>query len=252
MLFLGKTVLITGAASGMGLLSGKCFAKEGANVVLIDFNEESLNAAVKEIEEITPNVLGCHADVRDYGQVKNCCDKAVDTFGSIDILIPFAGGSECRILKAHGDFKDLPIEVIDFGIDLNLKGALYFAHAALNYMAKQNSGVIILIGSITGEVGSTSDVAYSASKSALMNGVVKSIAQCGAKYGVRACCVAPGPVLTRQGMAKMDTLVGRAADPQELVDMVMYMASDKGSFVNGVTLLMDGGRSVMQNKSWTK
>ena len=85
-----------------------------------------------------------------------------------------------------------------------------------------------------------------------MNGVVKSIAQCGAKYGVRACCVSPGPVLTRPGMAKMDTLVGRAAEPQELVDMIMYMASEKGSFVNGVNILVDGGRSVMPNKSWSK
>ncbi|MBQ8814838.1 MAG: SDR family oxidoreductase [Lachnospiraceae bacterium] len=250
--FQGKTVLITGGTSGMGLLSAICFAKEGANVVLTGTNEERMNQAIEEIKQITPNVIGCLADARDYAQVKACCDRAVAQFGSLDILIPCAGGSECRILNTPGEFKDLPIEVVDFGIDLNLKGALYFAHVALNQMAKQNSGVIIFIGSVTGEVGSTSDVAYSASKSALMNGVVKSIAQCGAKYGVRACCISPGPVLTRPGMARMDTLVGRAAEPQELVDMIMYMASEKGSFVNGVNILVDGGRSVMPNKSWSK
>lgn len=102
-------------------------------------NELYPHLAIEEIKQITPNVFGCLADARDYTQVKACCDRAVEQFGSLDILIPCAGGSECRILNARGEFKDLPIEVIDFGIDLNLKGALYFAHAAMNHMAKQNT-----------------------------------------------------------------------------------------------------------------
>lgn len=248
--FQGKTVLITGGASGMGLLSGKCFAREGAKVALVDFNEKALEKAVSEIREITDQVIGCRADVREYEQVKKCCADTAEAFGSIDILIPFAGGAEARVLNAPGEFKDVPIEVFDFGLDVNLKGAVYFAHAALQYMSKQMSGVIVFIGSITGEEGSGNNVAYAASKSALMNGVVKSIALAGAKYNVRSVCVAPGPVLTRPAMANMKTLAGRAAEPQELVDMIMYLASDKGAFVNGTTLLMDGGRNVMVNKGW--
>ncbi len=248
MSFQGKTVLITGGASGMGLLSGKCFAKEGASIALVDFDRAALDRAVAEIREITEKVIGCCADVRVYDQVKAACAEAYEAFGSIDILLPFAGGAETRVLKTPGEFKDLPIEVFDFGIDVNLKGAVYFAHAALQYMAEQKSGVIVFIGSITGEEGCPSNVAYAASKSALMNGVVKSIAQTGAKYNVRAVCVAPGPVLTRPAMANMKTMAGRAAEPQELVDMIMYLASEKGAFVNGTTLLMDGGRNVMRNK----
>ena len=163
-------------------------------------------------------------------------------------LDAFAGGAEARVLNAPGEFQNLPIEVFDFGLDVNLKGAVYFAHAALKYMAEQNCGVIVFIGSITGEEGSPNNVAYAASKSALMNGVVKSIAQAGAKYNVRSVCVAPGPVLTRAAMANMKTMAGRAAEPQEIVDMIMYLASEKGAFVNGTTLLMDGGRNVMYNK----
>ena len=94
----------------------------------------------------------------------------------------------------------------------------------MNHMKKQDGGVVILLGSITGEEGSDSSVAYSAAKSALMNGVVKSLAMCGAKYGIRVCTVAPGPVLTRPGMAAMKTIMGRAADPQEIVDMILYLA----------------------------
>ena len=102
---------------------------------------------------------------------------------------------------------------------------------------------------ITGEEGCDTNVAYSSSKSALMNGTVKSLAKCGGKYGIRVCTVAPGPVLTRPGMAGMKTLMGRAADPQEIVDLILYLASEKGAFINGVTILADGGRNVMFNKT---
>ena len=248
MSFQGKTILITGGASGMGLLSAKCFAREGASIALVDYDQESLNRAVAGLKEITGKVIGCCADVRVYEQVQKACADTNEAFGSIDILLPFAGGAEARVLNMPGEFKDLPIEVFDFGVDVNLKGAVYFAHAALKYMSEQKSGVIVFIGSITGEEGSANNVAYAASKSALMNGVVKSIALAGAKYNVRAVCVAPGPVLTRAAMANMKTLASRAAEPQEIVDMIMYLASEKGAFVNGTTLLMDGGRNVMTNK----
>ena len=90
--FQNKTVLITGAASGMGLLAAKCFAREGASIVLVDINKEALDAAVAEVHAITENVIGVRTDVTDYEQVVACRDKAVEAFGSIDVLIPCAGG----------------------------------------------------------------------------------------------------------------------------------------------------------------
>ena len=107
------------------------------------------------------------------------------------------------------------------------------------------------IGALLGEccINEGANVGYAASKSALMNGVVKSVALCGAQYNIRACCVAPGPVLlTRPSMSYMSTLVGHAAKPQEIVDMILYLASSKGSFVNGTTILIDGGRFTMFQK----
>ena len=245
MSFQGKTVLITGGASGIGLLSGQCYAREGANVVLVDINQEALDARVAEIREYNENVMGVCIDIREYPKVEEACLKAHERFGSIDILLNCAGGAECRMLGEKGEFQDIPIEVYDFGIDLNLKGAIYFDHAVMKYMAQQNSGVIIHLGSITGAEGSPSNVAYAASKSALMNGVTLSIAQAGAKYNVRCVCIAPGPVLTRPAMANMKTLLGRAAETQEIVDLIMYATSDKGAFITGSTLLIDGGRFAM-------
>ena len=81
-----------------------------------------------------------------------------------------------------------------------------------------------------------------------MNGLTKSLALVGAPYGVRCCCVSPGPVLTRPGMADMKTLLGRAADPQEIVDLVLFLASEKAAFITGEDILIDGGRLIMKNK----
>lgn len=247
--FENKSVLITGGASGMGLLLGQCYAKAGAKVTLVDINGEALDKQVAEISAYNPNVMGVCIDIRDYQKVEEARDRAVEKFGSIDILINCAGGAEKRIMKAKGEFHEVPIEVYDFGIDVNLKGALYFDHAVMAQMAKQMSGVIVHLGSITGQEGCSGNVAYSASKSALMNGMTKSVALAGAPYNVRCICVAPGPVLTRQAMANMKTLMGRAAEPQEIVDFILFATSEKGAFMTGTNYLIDGGRDIMRNKS---
>jgi len=251
--FAGKTAIATGAASGMGLLFCQRFAAEGGNVCLVDINEEGLKAETDRINAQYPgHAIYALCDVRMYDQVCAVRDKAVEIFHSIDVMVNFAGGAECRmrgeLVKPGMEFPDVPIEVYDWGLDVNLKGQLYFDHAVMKQMREQKSGVIVNIGSITGEEGCNINIAYSAAKSAAMNGLTKSLSKCGEPYGVRCICVAPGPVLTRPGMANMKTMAGRAAQPIEIVDMILYLASEKGAFVNGVTLLMDGGRNNMWNK----
>lgn len=244
-----QTVMITGGASGIGFLLGKCYAEEGYNVVLVDINREALDEKAAGIGNDGGEVASVCADVRDYAQVERARDLAVARFGSIDILICCAGGAELRLLNRGGKFWELPIDTYDFSIDLNLKGPIYFAHAVMAQMVRQEHGVIVLIGSITGQEGCAVNIGYAASKSALMNGVVKSLALAGAEHNIRCVCIAPGPVLTRPGMAGMKTLCGRAAQPRELVDMIRYAASEKCAFLNGTTVLMDGGRSIMFDKN---
>ena len=247
--FKGKTAISTGAASGMGLLFAQNWAELGGNVVMCDVNEEVLNQNVEEINSKgVGKAIGVICDVRDYEQVCNARDKAVEVFGSIDVMCNFAGGAETRMLRASGEFPDVPIEVYDWGIDVNLKGQFYFDHAVMKQMREQKSGLIINIGSITGAEGCATNVAYSTSKSGAMNGLTKSLALYGSKYGVRCVCVSPGPVLTRPGMAAMKTALGRAAEPMELVNMILYAASEEGSFLDGINILMDGGRNIMRNK----
>ncbi len=248
--FNGKTALVTGAASGMGLMFSENFAELGGNIVMCDVNETVLTEKVQNINEKGKGkAIDVVCDVRDYNQTCNARDKAVEVFGSIDIMINFAGGTAVRMrnvdYKKYPEFPDVPIDVYDWGIDVNLKGPFYFAHAVLKQMREQKSGLIINIGSITGAEGDGYGMDYPTSKAGLMYGLTKSIAQYGSKYGIRCVCISPGPVLTRAAMANMKTLLHRAAEPQEIIDLILFLASDKGQFINGENIMIDGGRNAM-------
>ena len=248
--FENKVAISTGAASGMGLLFAQNWAELGGNVVLCDINDEVLKEKVSEINSKGKGrAIGIVCDVRDYTQICSARDRAVEEFGGIDVMVNFAGGTAVRMRKVdtekYPEFPDVPIEVYDWGIDVNLKGPFYFSHAVLKQMREQKSGLIINIGSITGQEGDGYGMDYPTSKAGLMFGLTKSIAQYGSKYGIRCVCVSPGPVLTRAAMAGMKTLMGRAAEPQEIVDLCLFLASDKGQFINGENIMIDGGRNAM-------
>ena len=244
--FTGQTAIATGAASGMGLLFSKNFTQLGGNVVMCDVNEAILQEKVQQInEQKKGRAIACVCDVRDYAQVCAARDLAVESFGRIDVMVNFAGGTARRMRGVgwEADFPDVPIEVFDWGLDVNLKGPFYFAHAVLKKMREQNSGLIVNIGSITGAEGDGQGMDYPTAKAGLMYGLTKSIAQYGASHNIRCVCISPGPVLTRAAMANMKTLAGRAADPQEIIDLILFVASEKGQFINGENIMIDGGRN---------
>lgn len=251
--FSGKVAISTGAASGMGLLFAQNFAALGGDVLLCDVNETVLTEKVDEINKLGGGrAIGAVCDVRDYSQVCAARDRAIEAFGRIDLLANFAGGTAVRMCgvdrQAHPEFPDVPIDIYDWGIDVNLKGPFYFAHAVAGQMREQKSGLIINIGSITGAEGDGYGMDYPTSKAALMYGLTKSLAQFGAKHGIRCVCISPGPVLTRAAMANMKTPLGRAAEPQEIIDLCLFVASDKGQFINGENIMIDGGRNATGRK----
>ena len=248
--FKNQVAISTGAASGMGLCFAQNWTDLGGNVVMCDVNEAALTEEVAKINaKGGGKALGILCDVRDYDQVCAARDRAVAEFGRIDLLCNFAGGTAVRMQKVdrkqYPEFPDVPIEIYDWGIDVNLKGPFYFSHAVLKQMREQKSGLIINLGSITGQEGDRYGMDYPTSKAGLMFGLTKSIAQFGEKYGIRCNCVSPGPVLTRAAMANMKTLLGRAAEPQEIIDLILFLASDKGQFINGENIMIDGGRNAM-------
>jgi len=244
--FKGRTAVITGAASGMGLCASQKLCAAGANVVMCDVNPESLEKAVTEINaKDGGRAIACTSDVRKYADAERAAALALSETGRIDHLLTFAGGYEPRMCNSFMPFYEQPVEVLDWGIDVNLKGAIYFTRACMPAMVKAQRGTICVLGSVTGFEGDGNGVMYGTAKSGLYN-FVKGVAQAGAPYGVRSFCVAPGPVMTRPGMANMKTLMGFQAEPWELVDFILYLSSDCCRAITGSVHVMDCGRLSMK------
>lgn len=241
--FTGYVAICTGGASGMGLLSGQKFAESGAKVVLCDVNEEAVKACAAEICAKGGEAIGLKVDVRNFDEIEKAVNTTMEKFGRIDYLINAAGGASGRVFQCKDSFWERDPKIIEWGLDVNLKGAVLFTRAVFSKMAAGKHGCIINFGSVTGEEGGGAGALdYSAAKSA-MHGLTKSIAQAGAAVGVRSCCVIPGPVLTRAAMANMKTALGRAAEPWELVDFILYLCSDShGSGFTGSAHVLDCGR----------
>lgn len=236
----GKVAVITGAASGMGRLTALELAKAGAKTVLCDIDPAALDSAKSEIETLGAQTIAIRTDVRTYTEAEKAAEAAISAYGKIDLLFCYAGGNEARCRQSHRPFYEQPIDVIDWGIDVNLKGAVYFARACMPHMVRNKYGVIVCIGSVTGFEGDGCGAMYGTAKSGIFN-FVKSLAKAGAPHSVRAFAVSPGPVLTREAMSQMKTLRGRASEPCELVDFILFCASERGESVIGSNLLVDCG-----------
>ncbi len=238
---------MTGAASGMGLVTAQKLAEEGACVYMVDINAEGLAKEAGEITERGGIAFPCVTDVREYEQIEAVVGRVINEKGNVDILINFAGGFPPRMCGlTDRSFEHEPIDVIDWGIQVNFRAPMLFARAAIEQMQKCRRGVIINIGSVDGETGGGVD--YAAEKSGLTYGLTKALARIGAPYGVRCCGVSPGPVLTRANMAQMKTALGRAAEPIEIVNLVLYLCSDDAAFITGTNHIIDGGRILLSNQ----
>jgi len=134
--FTGKVAVVTGAASGMGLMTSQELARLGAKVVMCDVNAEALRAAAATIGGAA---VPCAGDVRDFAHAEAAA-KAAEALGGCDILVTCAGGNEARCCKSNVPFYEQPVEVIDWGLDVNLKGAVYFARACMPQMVAKKGG----------------------------------------------------------------------------------------------------------------
>lgn len=238
--FSNKTVIATGAGSGIARLYLENIAALGATAVFVDINQDTVEEAAQNLRDKGFKALAYTVDVRNAQNICDVVKDVLDKTGRIDILLNSAGGASARVWK-QPRFAEASFESIEWGIDVNLKGAVFFARAVLPAMEEQKSGLILNMSSVDGITGSRGCVDYGAAKAGMI-GLTKSLAFYGAPNGIRSVSVAPGPVLTRPNMKNMTTLLGRAAEVQEVVDLLLYLSSEKAAFITGCNYQIDGGR----------
>lgn len=239
-----KVALVTGAGSGIGLAIAKLYAKEGAKVVVSDINEEHGKSAVVEIKSEGGEATFVKADTSNPEQVAALVQSAVETYGRLDIACNNAGiGGEQKIT---GDYS---IDSWKKVLDVNLDGVFYGCKYELTQMEKNGGGVIVNIASIHGTVAAPLSSAYTTSKHAVV-GLTKNI---GAEYGqknIRCNAVGPAyvetPLLESASGDMKDILIskhpmGRLGRPEEVAELVLFLSSDKSSFMTGGYYLVDGG-----------
>ena len=244
MRFNEKVVFITGGTKGLGKAMAKAFLDEGARVAVNGRNKEAV--AKFEDEFRGKNILAFEADIVDYEKMKSIADSVYNEWSKIDILINNAG-----IINQLMPAEKIKKEDFDRVIDVNLKGTFYITQIFGKKMIEQKSGRIISIASQVGFFGEKGFLPYSISKSALMI-MTRSIAHEWSKYNVTACAVAPGFIKggMNEGLIRKDvfvnflskrTPIGRMGEVDELISLILFLASDNARYINGETITLDGG-----------
>jgi len=233
----GKVALISGAAQGMGAAHARTMIREGARVVLGDIGDAQGQALADELGD---NARYVHLDVRDSEDWDRAVAVAVESFGGLDILVNNAGIAEFVSLE------DTTMELWDRTIAINLTGAFRGIQAALPALKQAAHASIINISSIAGFVGFEGLGVYNASKFAL-RGLTKSVALDLAADGIRVNSVHPGGVRTPMTVGlsvnPSNTAMHRLGEPEEVSNLVLFLASDESSFCTGAEYLADGGEA---------
>jgi NAD(P)-dependent dehydrogenase (short-subunit alcohol dehydrogenase family) len=242
----GKVALITGSTRGIGKEFAIGFAKEGADVIINGRNSEKAKAVAKEIESLGVRSMAIGADVSLSSDVTRMVNEAIQSFGRIDILVNNAGVNPF-ILEAE----KIKEEGWDQMINVNLKGVFLCCQAVGKQMIKQGGGKIINISSAAGILGEQGFLPYCVSKAGVMT-LTRILAYEWSKYHITVNAIAPGfvaggmnaPILNKEilvsGLTQQVPLK-RLGKPEEIVKVVLFLASEDSSYINGTTIVADGG-----------
>ncbi|MFI6734317.1 SDR family oxidoreductase [Nonomuraea sp. NPDC050451] len=243
----GKVALVTGGSAGIGLAAAKSLAREGCDVCVSARNPERLAEAVVQLQEYGKVVHAVLADVEDPGAARRVVEETRDVLGPIDILVASSGG------PPSGRFDETSLADWDVAVQRNLLGTVRLMYAVLPDMRSRGWGRIVTITSRSAREALDGLALSNATRSAVA-GVVRTLAREVARDGVLVNNVMPGPIDTdrlrslagdEEGLARRGEAVpiGRVGSPEEVGDVVAFLASERASFVNGISMLVDGGES---------
>ena len=241
-------VLITGALTGIGRATALAFAKEGARVVISGRRDEAGQNLLAELRKLDVEVEYVNADVRHENDVRNLVDKTLARFGRLDVAVN-AAGTEGK----PGPLTEQTAESYAATFDTNVLGTLLSMKHELRVMQAQGHGSIVNVSSTYGRFGAAGASVYAASKHAI-EGLTQSAAREAAEFGVRVNVVAPGPIDTamltrfsgndeRKAGLVASVPLKRMGKPEEIAQIIVFVASNKASFSTGATFAADGGKS---------
>jgi NAD(P)-dependent dehydrogenase (short-subunit alcohol dehydrogenase family) len=245
--FRGKTIVITGAASGIGRATALIFAREGANVVCADIDENGVKETAEQVLATGAQALALTIDVTRRAAVEDMIELARNDFGQIHFLFNSAGAA-----LARRKFLDIDDDLFERTFDLNVKGTFYGMQAALPHMLENKFGVIVNVGSMAHRRGGPgTSVHYASAKGAVVT-MTMGVAREFAKDGIRALSISPGPVDTAFAAAAAtspelkqrmldDIPVGRFGTAEEIGELVLFMCSDACPYMTADTVYVNGG-----------
>ena len=244
----GKSVVVTGASSGMGKAIVECFVKEGANIIAVARRKERLEELAESLKDMPGKVLPFVGDVSQEQTMVDAIDLAVKEFGRLDVLVNNAG-----IMDDMSPIGDVKNETIERIFAVNVYGPMYSMRKAVQVFLEQGGGGNIINVASFGGIRTAAGAVYGASKAAVLS-LTKNTAFMYMPQGIRCNAIAPGGIATEiaasmgvpnmNGYNRVKAVMATAPEPgsaEQIASAALFLASDESSYVNGDTLMVDGG-----------
>jgi NAD(P)-dependent dehydrogenase (short-subunit alcohol dehydrogenase family) len=244
----GKVAVVAGGATGIGAATAVRLAQEGVSVVVGDINADGAETVVTGIRQNGGQAVACRFDIGDDASVRALVELAVDTYGGLDFM--HANAADLSLCAEDSDAVDLPLDIFDRTIAVNLRGHLLCTRRAVPELLRRGGGAIVYTSSGAAFVGEATRVSYAISKAGI-NALMRHVASRWGRQGIRANAIAPGLVMTEGAMVHMDEAaraailaIGRSprlGEPDDIAAMVAMLMSTDGEWVTGQVISVDGG-----------